>query len=159
MDEKTHRETIQTLTALEKMDSIRKKNQQEEPLHHGWLYISPEHICELHSVLMEDSVQKPGQYRHNDAYPKGYHFMYSAPPLIPSHMFNWTDSLTDLVYDKDLSLEEIFKLAALVMFNFLDVHPFSDGNGRLARILASHILSVYHFFPVHTSTLSTSNKS
>jgi Fic family protein len=147
-------ETIQTLKALQWMQNHRDC-QSLWPL--SSLYTSPDTICELHKVCLDGLILNSGQYRKHHAYPHGYSFCYTVPKEIQAQMLNWSDALLDITFDKtDITFEETFKLAALVMFNFLDVHPFSDGNGRLARILASNIMSWNHFFPVHTQPFSLS---
>jgi len=42
---------------------------------------------------------------------------------------------------------DITKLAADVHYNFVNIHPFVDGNGRTARLLMNYILS-YHNQPL-----------
>ena len=44
-------------------------------------------------------------------------------------------------------IEDVFKCSAYLLFELLDVHPFSDGNGRLCRLLASYSLAVMTPFP------------
>ena len=41
----------------------------------------------------------------------------------------------------------IFKCAAWFLFNLVSLHPFSDGNGRLCRLLASYTLLLITPFP------------
>ena len=44
-------------------------------------------------------------------------------------------------------LLNIFKCVAWLVFELLDLHPFSDGNGRLCRLLCSYVLSTCTPFP------------
>jgi Fic family protein len=41
---------------------------------------------------------------------------------------------------------DILKLAADVHYNFVNIHPFGDGNGRTARLLMNYI-QLYHNQP------------
>ena len=45
------------------------------------------------------------------------------------------------------SLEIIFKVAASFLFSFTGIHPFPDGNGRMARLICSYILQLICPFP------------
>lgn len=49
--------------------------------------------------------------------------------------------------DQKKKVENTFKAAAYLVFEMLDVHPFSDGNGRLCRLLASYVLGSMTPFP------------
>ena len=48
---------------------------------------------------------------------------------------------------KAIDFLSIFKSAAWLVFELLDLHPFSDGNGRLCRLLCSYVLSTCTPFP------------
>ena len=39
------------------------------------------------------------------------------------------------------------RCAAWILYHFVSLHPFSDGNGRMCRLLASHCLSLVFPFP------------
>ncbi len=43
--------------------------------------------------------------------------------------------------------EEILKLAADIHYNFVNIHPFGDGNGRTSRLLMNYI-QLYHNEPL-----------
>ena len=49
--------------------------------------------------------------------------------------------------DEVTKMEKLFKVTAWVTFELLDLHPFSDGNGRLCRLFASYTLSTFTPFP------------
>lgn len=67
----------------------------------------------------------------------------------------WQNTLTTLVDRHNalvasIQLEPVrnrvvslYKLAAWFLFELICYHPFADGNGRLCRLLASHILSAH----------------
>ena len=52
-------------------------------------------------------------------------------------------------------LLNIFKCVAWSMFELLDLHPFSDGNGRLCRLLSGYVLSTCIPFPSPICNLHT----
>ena len=60
------------------------------------------------------------------------------------------DQSTDPSFTKD-----VIKYSALLMSNFVNAHPFIDGNGRMCRLLANYALGLITPFPVtiyHTDT-------
>ncbi|XP_063442289.1 uncharacterized protein LOC134722599 [Mytilus trossulus] len=61
--------------------------------------------------------------------------------------------------DKQEQIDLSLKCATVMLFAFLSLHPFSNGNGRLARLLCSHCLKVFCPFPTPIyNVFSQSNK-
>jgi len=76
--------------------------------------------------------------------PSGEMFDYASPEETPSMMM-------DLVkwYNKAEKKDNcnIIELAALFHYRYIRIHPFEDGNGRIARLLVNYIL-LRHGYPM-----------
>lgn len=59
------------------------------------------------------------------------------------------DDLVQYVNDRidKVTGDDIIKLSADIHYNFVNIHPFGDGNGRTARILMNYI-QLYHNEPL-----------
>ncbi len=71
-------------------------------------------------------------------------FEYASPQETPAFM-------TDLVnwYNEEERKEELspIELAALLHYRYIRIHPFEDGNGRIARLLVNYVLH-RHGYPM-----------
>lgn len=72
----------------------------------------------------------------------GDRFDYASPEETPAMMHdlvNW--------YNEQEVLGEIHpvELAAMFHYRYIRIHPFEDGNGRIARLLANYILSRHNY--------------
>jgi Fic family protein len=93
-------------------------------------------IKTLHRMAMNRIIATAGKYREHDdlaVYGSGF-----TPPLfydIPKHM----KELVHLINDNPDELRPI-EHAAQVHYDFAWIHPFEDGNGRIARLLMNLVL-------------------
>src|ERR1035438_8252864 len=69
-------------------------------------------------------------------------FLYCPPLQVDSEMDNFISILDNM----NTSIHPIIK-AAWAHHAFTNIHPFQDGNGRIARLLASLILIKHDLFP------------
>lgn len=96
-------------------------------------------FIKAHTILMKYFDDDNGYYRnHGEAVKKGNEIIYAAPEsiLVPSLM----KSLFKFLTDKENEIHPLI-LSALFHYYFAYIHPFSDGNGRIARFWVSLILT------------------
>lgn len=116
---------------------------------HKEIPLSENYIRQLHKDLLKFSDK---DYRHRGEYKKhsnqveafdaegkslGVIFVTASPfdtPLRMQHLVNWTNAAL-----ADRSLHPLLVTAVFVV-EFLAIHPFQNGNGRLSRILTTYLL-------------------
>lgn len=67
---------------------------------------------------------------------------YEAAPLSivkDSHEALWRE--IEMLLNQELTIEEVFYYASFIHLVFVNIHPFSDGNGRIARLLEKWFLA------------------
>lgn len=102
-----------------------------------------------HSLMMKYIDEDNGYYRnHGEGVKKGNKIIYRAPEstLVPSLM----KSLFKFINNND-DIHPLV-LASIFHYYFVYIHPFSDGNGRMARFWVSLILtswnSKFEYIPI-----------
>ena len=102
--------------------------------------ISEEMILKLHSILMNGVRPDAGKYRDHGVRIGGTDLptanYLSVPKLMPP-----------VIKDATSKTEDIVALSAKVHSKFEQIHPFSDGNGRVGRLLITAMLLKYNFAP------------
>jgi len=121
-------ETLQTIRAL----ALQKTTQMSNSL-----------LCELHALLMKRTApSQAGVFRKTFAMP-------ALTPLgaypNPAKIAQLMDEFERWLQNADTS--DPLKLAADAHFNLVYIHPFSDGNGRVSRVLSSLILLQNGYLP------------
>lgn len=98
-------------------------------------------ILYWHKKLFENTKQDiAGKIRNHQVAISGSKFIPPAPfelDLLLREFFKW--------YNKNKTKLHPVELSALVHLKFVSIHPFSDGNGRISRILMNFILNKNQF--------------
>ena len=92
----------------------------------------------LHFMLLQhDLKNRPGLWRITDVYVSGE----SGPPVYTGPDMEVVESLLSAMCDQ-VKMSEAPRLvtAAMAHLNLVMIHPFRDGNGRMARIVQSLVL-------------------
>lgn len=97
---------------------------------------SEDMIKELHRLFyLNIDADNAGKYRHHQVFITGTDYVPPAQEKVPQLM---TELITEL-NNKSNKLHPVM-LAAYAHKRLVDIHPFTDGNGRCARLLMNLIL-------------------
>lgn len=163
--------TMKTLEALDKMYEYRvdmkkfdEKYPQERYKDHDFLFLTEDMVKDIHKIVLPRNKKNsvpPGEYRIYPAYPSGSpDQFYCDPRDIRLKMETLIDRYNDHVCNLPKSflhnkmkfdvtkIRKIYNLAAWILFHFVNIHPFGDGNGRVCRLLANGVLFDECPFPV-----------
>ncbi|HUQ90807.1 MAG TPA: Fic family protein [Bryobacteraceae bacterium] len=119
-------------------------------------------VKQLHSVLMshQDTTQAMDPYGNFVEVPlrKGEYKIQPNNPMRadgkvhqycpPEHVASEMDHLIQLHRSHVTRLIAPEVQAAWLHHAFTQIHPFQDGNGRVARLLASYVFIRHHYFPL-----------
>ena len=123
------------------IQEVKNAYQAYEKLGHFNPY-SLEDLKAMHGIMTYLTVQESGVFRsHNEGVFNGDRCIFMAPPpqLVPELMhalFAWMKNVRQEVHP--LILSSVFH------YEFVFIHPFSDGNGRMARLWQTALLSEWN---------------
>ena len=126
-------EALNLKACLDRYDKYMKFNEK----------LSEKMILQLHYILLEKISgyeQYQGIYRPVKVYIVGSNHEFPLPHEVPNLMKNlvqWLEEKQGLVHPAEL--------AAKFHTKFTGIHPFADGNGRMARLLMNYILQQKEF--------------
>lgn len=127
-------------------------------------HLSHTMICELHKMVAEGASEdhEVGKYRTVQNYVvDGLGQVVYRPPN-PKHVHSLMDKLIEFTEEKAEDYLPIIS-SGIIHYQFVDIHPFVDGNGRVARLLGTwelirrkfdtdHIFAVDDIIYEHKST-------
>ena len=110
------------------------------------------HLKQFHGIMAKYLVEEAGEFRSGEeGVFNGDQCIFMTPParLIPqlmNELFEWMKESQGEVHP--LILSSVFH------YEFVFIHPFSDGNGRMARLWHTAILAkwkpVFEFIPIES---------
>lgn len=153
------RETFNLYSAYQYfIDIVRKSNDKEEEIK-GLLECSilqEAHKRILKGLKLPFGVTLPGKFSNKRRYTyfHGERYEYSHPEDMHYALATLLDRYNSLFTfvknepDEIVKVYNLLKTCAVLVFEFLDLHPFGDGNGRLAQLLFNYCISIFTPFPV-----------
>ncbi|CAG8775639.1 18902_t:CDS:1, partial [Acaulospora morrowiae] len=103
---------------------------------------------QLHQQVGKGLIENAGQYRTRYVMASQDNFVYLAPNMIENKMEVLFRQCRENFRREDLGLEEAVKFGSCFLAHFLYIHPFMNGNGRVARLLLSYLLSGFTVVPL-----------
>ena len=110
------------------------------------------HLKQFHGIMTKYLVQESGEFRlGEEGVFNGNQCIFMAPPArfvlqLMDELFAWMKEAKGNVHP--LILSSVFH------YEFVFIHPFSDGNGRMARLWHTAILSkwkpVFEYIPIES---------
>lgn len=113
---------------------------------------SPEDLKRLHGVMTHLTVNESGMFRtHNEGVFSGDKCIFMAPP--PQFMPNQIASLFAWMRASKGSVHPLI-LSSVFHYEFVFIHPFEDGTGRMARLWQTAILMewnpIFEYLPLES---------
>ena len=127
------REIFETNNTLEALQFLKIKLDED---------ISEELAKELHFIVQKNIAERSGIYKNF------YNYIQPNSPTTPPQHVEERMKLLMVWYKENKNSLHPFVLASGFHIQFEIIHPFADGNGRVGRLLANHILMQKNYLPV-----------
>lgn len=126
---KREMERVETEHYLRVTDELTKEFDREHRF-------TADDICDMHKLWLGTIYEWAGRYRH--VLMSKDNFTFAAPAFIPRLMDEFERTAlsryTPCIFE---SMDEIIEALAVVHTELVLIHPFREGNGRIARLLSA----------------------
>lgn len=107
--------------------------------------LNEKNMLQCHKILAKTILvsSKRGKYRNEPIGvfgQSGLAYLAIEPNFVADEMKKLFENIIELL-NSDLSIEKVFFAASMLHLRFAHIHPFSDGNGRTARLVEKWFLS------------------
>ncbi len=106
--------------------------------------LTEEMILNLHKAVLYNNNFKhkePGKYRKHEVWignpGEGIQYAFHIPPKY-EEIESYMKDFINFFNDNDNGINDIFIKSALTHVIMIKIHPFADGNGRMARLLQNY---------------------
>ncbi|MGM0510647.1 MAG: Fic family protein [Thermoplasmatota archaeon] len=107
--------------------------------------ITLETVLELHEDVFRGVLDDAGRWRRVNVRIRGARFSPPRMEKVRDEMMGWVQEYRE----RDVEGEETFSLGAWMHYRFENIHPFSDGNGRVGRLVLNLHFMDRNWPPVH----------
>ncbi|MCX4026527.1 Fic family protein [Endozoicomonas sp. SM1973] len=132
---KDHQEVIGHAKAIEILYNLLDKPVTEQDLFDLHKAVQTEIVSDIYKPHGAWKVEPNGTYAVNKEGKQTF-IEYAFPSDVPSLMNQWLITINQY-NSENLSLDTVIEAYAKIHMGFVHVHPFWDGNGRIARLLAN----------------------
>lgn len=126
---KTLREHLEAINHKHAIDFVETLARGEEPL-------TEHNLRQIHALVLNGiDDEEAGRYRRGQVRISGSEFVPPDPVAVPGLMRDFIGWL-----NREAQNLSPVERAAFAHFQLMDIHPFTDGNGRTARLLMNLLL-------------------
>lgn len=103
-------------------------------------------IKQIHSIIGNNVIDNAGKYKKIENYlinSVGKEIVFTEPKLVETRMQELKEN-----YEGKWQELTVFERAIFLHMAIINIHPFSDGNGRVARLLMNYELMKNNYPPI-----------
>ena len=155
--DRQRREVLQMRDAMQYLLCVQQTRLQQKQATAESILLTVNMVLEAHRLLTLGLINRPGLLREEEAFggaPGGGRFYYDPPQLLASNLNAVIELYNALLaglldeWSAVYTTPKLYNLASFLYVQLATVHPFDDGNGRLARLLVNFVLGAISPFPV-----------